>query len=231
MVGPFTDALACAVRCHPDRNDFEEVGLRAAEHRFGQSGLIFAPGDPDDQLYFLLEGTVRLYKSRGGYKEVTIALLRDGGVFGELDLERGGSQGAFAEAVTESRVAKVRKADIVEVMGRSPGFAAKLLYSFSDRLRQSDEVIDALLERGVSARLAALLANLGDRFGETNGSGTVLNVRLRHQDLANMIASTRESVSKVMSEFRRGGLIEVRDGRIAITPLLGRTSAGPTMRN
>jgi len=101
----------------------------------------------------------------------------------------------------------------------------KLFFSFSERLKQSDEVIESLLNREVSARLATLLLNLGDRFGETNGSGTVLNVRLTHQDLANMIVSTREAVSKVMSEFQRDGLIEVRNRRISVTPQLA--EAGP----
>ncbi len=98
-----------------------------------------------------------------------------------------------------------------------------LLFSFSERLRQSDEVIESLLDREVSARLATLLLNLGDRFGETDGSGTALRVRLTHQDLANMIASTREAVSKVMSGFQRDGLIEVRDRRISLTPRLAKS--------
>jgi CRP/FNR family transcriptional regulator len=69
----------------------------------------------------------------------------------------------------------------------------------------------------VSTRLATLLLNLGDRFGsQENGAGTVLQVRLTHQDLANMIASTREAVSKVMSEFQRDGHIETRNRQIAI---------------
>jgi CRP-like cAMP-binding protein len=49
--------------------------------------MIFAPGDPDDQVYFLLEGTVRLYKIYGDYKEATTALLTEGDVFGELSLK------------------------------------------------------------------------------------------------------------------------------------------------
>src|ERR687894_187714 len=84
--------------------DFERVGVRVAERRFGARDTIFAPGDPDGQLYFLLEGTVRLYKIYGDYKEATIALLKDGGVFGELTLEEGSRQDVFAEAVTGARV-------------------------------------------------------------------------------------------------------------------------------
>jgi CRP/FNR family transcriptional regulator, global nitrogen regulator len=231
MIRSLTGGPTTAAYRHLDVADFEETGLRVAERRFGRKDVIFAPGDPDDQLYFLFEGTVRLYKIYGGYKEATVAVLQDGGVFGGLSLEEGGWQSVFAEAVTEARVARVRKSVLNEAVRRSPDFATKLFYSFSDRLRQSDEVIESLLEREVSARLATLLANLGDRFGEANGSGTLLTMRLTHQDLANMIVSTREAVSKVMSEFQREGLIEVRDRRIAITPLLAEMSPEAKTRN
>ena len=207
-----------------DVEDFEEVGVRVAERRFCARDLIFAPGDPDGQLYFLLEGTVRLYTIYGRYKEATIALLKDGGIFGELSLDEEGWQNVFAEAVTSARVAVVRKSVLANVIKRQPEFIIKLVYSISERLRQSDEVIESLLDREVSARLTTLLLNLGDRFGEVDGSGVVLNVRLTHQDLANMIFSTREAVSKVMSEFQRDGLIEVRNRKIAINPQLAKTS-------
>ena len=65
-------------------------------------------------------------------------------------------------------------------------------------------------------RLATLLLKLAGRFGESNGSGVVLAVHLTHQELANMIASTREAVSKVMSEFQREGAIEVHNRKITI---------------
>src|SRR5215207_5589434 len=207
---------------HLVREDFEGAGIRVAERRFAAKDMIFAPGNPDDQLYFLLEGTVRLYKIYGHYKEATVALLKDGGVFGELSLEEGPWQTVFAEALTDVRVIRVRKPILAEVLKRRPEFATKLFFSFSERLRQSEEVIDSLLEREVSARIATLLSNLGNRFGETNGSGTVLKVRLTHQDLANMIVSTREAVSKVMSEFQRDGVIETRNRRIVVNRQLER---------
>jgi CRP/FNR family transcriptional regulator, global nitrogen regulator len=209
---------------HLDLEDFEEVGIRVAERHFGARDLIFAPGDPDGQLYFLLEGTVRLYTIYGQYKEATTALLKDRGIFGELSLDEGAWQNVFAEAVTYARVAAVRKSALVEVIKRQPEFTTKLVFSISERLKQSDEVIESLLDRKVSVRLTTLLLNLGERFGEDHGSGMVLNVRLTHQDLANMIFSTREAVSKVMSEFQRDGLIDVRNRRIAFNPQLAKTS-------
>jgi CRP-like cAMP-binding protein len=225
MISHYPKPLAPpASQPHVSLEDFERTGVRVAERRFGARDTIFAPGDPDEQLYFLLEGTVRLYKIYGEYKEATLALLKDGGVFGELTLEETPRQNAFAEAVTDVRLLRVRKSALNEVIKRHPDFATKLFFSFSERLRQSDEVIESLLNREVAARLATLLVNLGDRFGETEeGSGTVLKVRLTHQDLANMIVSTREAVSKVMSEFQRAGLIEVRNRRISVTPQLAKS--------
>ena len=210
--------------------EFERAGLRTVERRFGPKDTIFTPGDPDDQLYFLLSGTVRLYKIYGDYKEATTALLRDTGVFGRLSLVEGRWQDVFAEALTEVRVAGVQKATLTEVMKRRPEFAMKLFSSFSERLRQSDEVIESLLHREVSARLATLLLNLAERFGEENGSGTILSVRLTHQELANMIASTREAVSKVMSEFQREGSIEVQNRRIVLVnkEAIAERASGPS---
>ncbi len=198
-----------------DLEAFEEVGLGAVERRFGPKEAIFTP---DDQLYFL-SGTGRLYEIYGDYKEATTALLKDGGVFGE------------PEAVTESRVAGIQKAALERVIKGNPDeFALRLFSSLSERLRQSDEVIESLLHREVSTRLATLLINLGDRFGEEDGRGLLVDVRLTHRDLANMIASTREAVSKVMSELQRGGVIETGDRKITILDrgALAERASGPS---
>jgi CRP/FNR family transcriptional regulator, global nitrogen regulator len=220
MLGQYAGATAA----HLGLEDFEREGVRVAERRFGHRDIIFSPGDPGGQLYFLLSGTVRLYKIYGAYKEATVALLKDGGVFGELGLDEGSRQSLFAEALTGVRVAVVRKYTLTELIKRRPDFAMKLLFSFSDRLEQSGEVVDCLLDRGVATRLCTLLMNLGNRFGEANGSGTVIDLRLTHQDLANMISSTREAVSKEMSELQRNGVIETRNRRIILYPQLAKVS-------
>jgi CRP/FNR family transcriptional regulator len=213
-----------------DLDDFEKAGLRVVERRFEPKDTIFTPGDPDDQLYFLLSGAVRLYKIYGDYKEATTALLKDSGVFGKLNLVEGRWQDVFAEAVTEATVASIQKASLERVIKSDSAFALRLFSSLSERLRQSDEVIESLLHREVSTRLATLLVNLSERFGEDISADVLIDVRLTHQDLANMIASTREAVSKVMSELQRDGVIEIRSRRIAILDrgALSRRASGPS---
>lgn len=197
--------------------EIEGASLRTVERVFKPGETMYAPGDLDDRLYFLLSGTVRTYKMYQNLKEATTALLKDGGVFGALDLAETGSQEEFAEALTETRVVEVRKAAVAWLVKRKPEVSFALFSAFSDRRRMSDDLIASLLPREVSSRLAALLLNLAERFGEDDGTGTiVIDIRLSHQELANMIASTREAVSKSMSEFRRNGLLSGRTPRTIV---------------
>jgi CRP/FNR family transcriptional regulator len=216
--------------------EIERAGLRAVERGYRPGEEVYTPGDPADSLYFLLSGVVRTYRIYGDFKQATTALLKDEGVFGTLDLaeEGGGShQEDFAEAVTAARVLSVRKGALAWLVKRRPEASLALLSVFSERGRQSDELLESLLPREVADRLAALLLNLGERFGEEGGGGegtVTIGLRLTHQQLASMIASTREAVSKVMTQFRREGLIEVRDRRIVLldVPALSeRAEGGP----
>ena len=197
-------------------DEFKRGGLRVGEKYYSRGEMIFTPGDPDEHLYFVLSGTVRVYKTYSDFKEATVALLKDNGIFGKLDLIEDGSQDEFAEASTEARVAMVRKASVSWLIKRQPEIALLLFSAFSDRLRQSDELIVTLLHREVSSRLAAMLLNLGERHGSKDGVEITIELRLTHMELANMIASTREAVSKAMTELQRGGVIEVRNRRIVI---------------
>src|SRR3712207_798009 len=133
-------------------DDFESAGIRAVKRRFRAKDVIFTPGDPDDQLYFLQEGTVRLYKIYGDFKEATTALLKDSGIFGKLSLVEGRWQDVFAEAVTEAKVTGIQKVSLERVIKSDPEFTLRLFSSLSERLRQSDEVIESLLHREVSTR-------------------------------------------------------------------------------
>ena len=211
---------------HPQASllrELKRAGLRVVERVYRPGDEVYTPGDPADSLYFLLSGVVRTYRIYGDSKEATTALLKDGGLFGVLDLaEEGGSHEEFAEAATEARVAIVRKAALAWLVKRKPEVALALLSAFSERARQTDELLGSLLQREVAGRLAALFLNLSERFGEEEGdeAGTVtIGLRLTHHQLGSMIASTREAVSKAMTDLRREGLIGVRERRIVLLDL------------
>lgn len=199
----------------------EKAGLQTSERIFISGNPIYSPGEPADQLHFLRSGTVRLYKLYGGYKEATMGLLKDRGMFGRPDLEETGIQEDFAEAMTACNVVSVRKSALTWLAMRDPKVSMALFSALSERARLSEEFSTVLLPREVSSRLAALLLSLSERVGVEEQGGTLIDLRLTHQILADMIASTREAVSKTMSEFQREGLVAKsgRGGFVVLDPL------------
>lgn len=116
----------------------ERAGLGVTKRRYGPGEIVFAPGDPDDRLHFLLEGALRTYKTYANSREATTALLKDHGVFGKPALTEGGGQDDFAEAVTEARVAGIRKSAVAGLARCEPDLALALFSALTERLRLSE---------------------------------------------------------------------------------------------
>jgi CRP/FNR family transcriptional regulator len=189
----------------------EEAGVPVARRNYAAGELLYANGDPDRYLCFLLEGQVRVYKPYGACKEATVALLSEGGLFGEPSLRPAGGHRDWAEALTDCQVARVSKAALEAHVSRDPACAFALIVAFCKWAQQREQVVALLLPRGVKSRLATLLLALADRFGEEAEQGIAIGMRLTHQRLAEMIACTREAVSKEMAGFEREGHIEARN--------------------
>jgi CRP/FNR family transcriptional regulator, global nitrogen regulator len=119
--------------------------------------------------------------------------------------------------VTECKVTKVPKIFKERAIRREPQAAVKMMTLLELRLVQYEELVKCLLPRETEERLANLLPLLAQKFGERNEDGFVtIDLRLTHQDLAAMVASTRELVTKVLSEMRNRGVIEVESRRITL---------------
>jgi CRP/FNR family transcriptional regulator, global nitrogen regulator len=217
-------------RTHEDQAVFvvgrlEKAGVPVARRNYAAGELLYASGDADDYLCFLLEGQVRVYKPYGFYKEATVALVDEGGVFGEPSLRSGGGHRDCAEALTDCQVARVSKASLEAHVSRDPACALALMTAFCKWARQREQVVAMLLPRDFRSRLASLLLALADRFGEETRPGVAIGLRFTHQRLAEMVACTREAVSKEMACLEREGYIETRNRERKII-LLDRAGLG-----
>jgi CRP-like cAMP-binding protein len=193
-------------------------GVPIAERRHGPGEVIYLRGDPDGGLRFLLEGTARVHKPYGGYKEATVRVLSGEGIFGEPSLMTpAGPHCDSAEASLSCRVATVPKAPLLDHLARDPGCRHSMVIALTEWAEQREAAVSRLLARGVGARLARALLELVGRFGRRTDGGLEVGVRLTHRDLAGMVASERASVSKEMSRFRREGLVEAPpEGRVRV---------------
>ena len=186
----------------------EASGVPLIERRYAPGQHPYMRGDPDEGLWFLLEGTLEVHKLYGAFSKATVRLLDGEELFGEPSLRPAGRHRDSAEALSACRAAKVPKEPLLGLLSRDAGCAPALLGAFAGCLEEREGAVGRLLDREVERRLARLLLELGERFGEEDGRGETLWVRLSQQDLACMVACTREAVSKAIGGFREAGLIE-----------------------
>jgi CRP-like cAMP-binding protein len=188
----------------------EEGKVRIAERRYQAGQTIYSRGDPDGYLYFLTEGVLKIYKSYGGHKEAIVTLLEEGNIFGVPDLRASGAHHDSAEALIRSRIVAVEKVALGDHVRRDPKCALALLIVYAQWVQRRERTVVRLAHRHTRSRLASVLLELADHFGEPKEGEVAIQIPLTHLMLAEMSASSRVGVSKEMARFRREGVIKTR---------------------
>ncbi len=194
----------------------EEMGIATADRTYAPGDAVYRQGEYGDALYVLVSGVMKLFRPYSGSKEATLRLLRDWDIFGHLAFAGEARQRAYAEAVTECVVTKVPKIFVERAVRQEPRVAFKIMTLLELRLVQYEELVKCLLPRETEVRLANLLPILAQKFGDRRDGVVVIDLRLTHQDLAAMVASTRESVTKVLNDLRNRGVVAIEAGRITL---------------
>jgi CRP-like cAMP-binding protein len=176
---------------------------------------IYLPGDPATTVYVLKQGRVRIASTAGSGKEVTFEILEPGEVFGELEVLEGQPRATGAEALDDVLICAIRREDFEDYLKHHPDLTLQLTKLIGLRLQKIQSRVEDLVFRDVPARLAHLLLELAKTHGKQEGSAVRLTVKLTHQEMANLIGCSRETVSLTLGQFRDQGLIQI-EGR-AIT--------------
>ncbi len=190
----------------------------ATRRRLPRGGYLFRPGDPADFLYFVEDGLVKLSVCSETGRDLTLSLYGAGEFFGEEIVLAGSERFAFAVAIEDASLLAFSRARVRELSERDREVALFLTRLVSERLSDSARQMEALAWNTVPARLAAALLRLArrggfrgaiDPRGRMDPDGTRVQLRITHQELANLIGSTRETTTATLSAFRRRGWIDL----------------------
>ena len=192
-------------------SDLAELDDRFAMASFRKGELIYSPFDRGDALFLIESGRVRLFRSASDGRQVTLAMLDPGASFGQISVLDEPLHDAYAEAMADCVVRVLRVVDLERAIGEHPRMAMNLMRSLSERLRTAEDQIEALAFHPVPARLAGKLLELMDRYGRVTPTGIRIDERFTHMQLAEMIGTSRETLTKVLNELRDEHLIDVRD--------------------
>jgi CRP/FNR family cyclic AMP-dependent transcriptional regulator len=178
--------------------------------------FIFLPDDPGDKVYCLKEGIVRIAAIAPSGKEMTLTIMEPGEVFGELALLDGDRRQTLAQAVVDSTVCLIRRKDFQAFLEKRPTLSLRVTKMIGERVRELESRLSDIVFKDVPGRLASLFLRLAEKYGRPHARGTLLDIRLTHQELANLIGATRETTSVNLGRMKQQGLIAVDDHRIVI---------------
>lgn len=177
--------------------------------------IIYSPGQSGEVLYLLKKGTVELYRlSLDGRKLVT-ARLGEQTFFGEMSIWGQGMYDSFAEALTDCVLCAMSRSDIERLLLTKPIVGLRVLQVIGKRLLDANSTLEELAFKRLAARVAALLLRLSKEQGSSTVNG------LTHHELAEMVGSTRETVTQVLNNLKAQGLVDIGRGHLCVLDAVG----------
>ncbi len=184
---------------------------------FPKRSLVFDQGDPTRLVYLIKRGKVRIARLTPDGKEVTVAVLGAGDMFGEETLFAQVERSTIAVCLEESLLCTAKADDLFALLSRNPALALNVAKILSDRLVDASATMEDLAYARVPDRIMHLFARLAAEHGVDAGDSVELGLRLTHADIASLIGSSRETVSLEMSNLTKAGRIKT-DGRTIVIP-------------
>lgn len=186
----------------------EIMGIR----EYKRNEVIFLEGDPGDCFYLVLSGEIRIFKLSSDGREKTLALIGAGDFFGEMALIEAKARSASAGTLTKARLAVLHRDHFNQLIFEHPEIALKMIVQLAERLRQANQQIESLAFQDVRERLIHFLLQYAT---ETEKGTCVVSRKVTHQEIANLIGSSRESVTRMLGQLQDEGYITF-DGKMIV---------------
>jgi CRP/FNR family transcriptional regulator, cyclic AMP receptor protein len=196
--------------------ELEAIALVSVVKNYPKDSLLMIEDEEGDALFIIRNGKVKVTSFSESGKEVIFSILGDGDFFGDMSLLDGKPRSASVITVEESSVYVLRRVDFHHIIEKYPNIALKLLKELTSRLRKADERIESLALLDVRGRVAGILLQLAGESGNKTPEGIVIRSRPTHQDLANMVGTTRETVTRILKQMESRNYIKLSGKNVTI---------------
>ncbi|RCW53322.1 MULTISPECIES: Crp/Fnr family transcriptional regulator [Halanaerobium] len=191
----------------------------ASETEFKKGEYIFFEGEAGDKFFIIKNGQVKLTKMIKNGDEQILNIFSDHDIIAEIVAFDKGNYPASAITMTDTEVIVFDQSELESLILNHPSIGVKLLREMSGRLRRAQQNVRDLALKDSSARVAGLLIFLAEKYGKKNKDRVILDISLTQQELASMIGSSRETVSRVLGQFESEDLIKTSRKKIIIYKL------------
>jgi CRP-like cAMP-binding protein len=197
--------------------DKNEMASMMTMRNIKKKGFVYNEGDRADTLYILKEGRIKITHLAEDGRELTIDIIEPGDIFGELTLAGEEERETSAEALADSFICTISRKNFEAFLSMRPNLSLTITKWMGLRLRRIENRFENLIFQDVRTRLTTLLKDLAEKYGEDVEGGRKIAIKLSHQELANLIGATRETVTLELNNMKRRGDI-VMEGREFVLP-------------
>lgn len=207
-----------------DRYAFFRLGDSRA---YDKNAFVFRSGDPGRNVYVLREGRAKIYKISQSGKEVILWFCFPGEVFGLAEASRGGPRDVYSQVCSDAVVHRIPRQQFSQFVESRPRVAMQVIDLLSCRLRVLGDILTNLATDDATSRVIKLLLRLCSRYGQvSNGCGILgggdgaicLDIPLTHQEMADMLGTSRQTVSSVISELKKAGALKTAHRHMHVEP-------------
>lgn len=186
------------------------------EMKVDADSCVYWEGDLADKLYYIKKGKVKLTKTNEEGKEFVLYMFRDGDFLGQIDPYADSRQSFTAKAIEDSVIGTVLKSDLEVLLWQHGDLAIDFMKWMGLMHRMTQTKFRDLMLYGKPGALCSTLIRLANTFGVETPEGIWISEKMTNTDLADHIGAARESVNRMLGEWKREGVLEQKDGHLLI---------------
>jgi len=198
------------------REEIDELSRLIPDTHYQRGQVLYTPQERSEALFMLKRGRVRIYRVGSDGREFTLTVVGPGTVFGEMSLTAQRLENAYAEAMDPTIVCKMKRHDLERLVMDKPQVGLKVMSVLSERLSLAEERMEDIALKEVPARLASFILQLVESEGVMTAEGPKIPTRYTHRQLATMIGSKRETVTKAFTLLQQAGAVELKRRKIHV---------------
>lgn len=183
---------------------------------FAREAVLFREGEPPRWLFAIVAGHVKQVKHADDGRDVILHVAGPGDVIGGVAAFGRRPQTFTAQAMAATEALRVAGPDFAAIMARFPAVARRTVEDLSARLIDAHETMKSLVVEHVDQRIARQLLKLADQAGRRTPAGAIIDLPLSRQDVADLAGTTVETAIRVLSRWRREGVVVTVDGRLVV---------------
>jgi CRP-like cAMP-binding protein len=198
--------------------DLATLAKVATRRRYPKDTVVFFENEEGDFFFMILEGRIKVTILGDDGREIILSVLSAGDFFGEMALLDNEPRSATAIAVEESELLSLHRTDFQNVIADNRGIMSALIRILTARLRRANHQISTLALLDVYGRVARVMLDMAREEGKRLKDGRIAFRRATHQEIANRIGTTRETVTRMLKDLERHALIRIEGKEIVLQP-------------